>query len=143
MSEYNLCEPKSAYKTNHSVETARVCVQNDILHAMDNQNIVIVLLLDLSAAFDTVDHSVMLHRLSHDVGVVETALHWFKSYLSDRVQYIHINGCTSLSTLMVSRHLLALLRSKFCTRSAVVLYICSTIIENYLEQQLDVTFLCR
>ena len=70
MSECNLCVPnQSAYKPNHSIDTAFVCVQNDILRAMDNQNIVIVLLLDLSAAFDTVDHNVMLHRLSHDVGM--------------------------------------------------------------------------
>ena len=96
MSEYNLCLPnQSAYKPNHSVETALVCVQNDILHAMDNQNIVIMLLLDLSAAFDTVDHNVMLHRLTHDVGVGQTALKWFKSYMSDRVQAVHVNGSTS------------------------------------------------
>ena len=51
MSEYNLCEPnQSAYKPNHSVESAIVCVQNDILRAMDNQNIGIMLLLDLSAS---------------------------------------------------------------------------------------------
>ena len=62
---------------------------------MDNQNIVIMLLLDLSAAFDTVDHNVMLHRLSHDVGVGQTALKWFKSYLSDRVQAVYVNGSTS------------------------------------------------
>ena len=96
MSECNLCVPnQSAYKPNHSVETALVCVQNDILRAMDNQNIVIMLLLDLSAAFDTVDHNVMLHRLTHDVGVGQTALKWFKSYMSDRVQAVHINGTTS------------------------------------------------
>ena len=54
-----------------------------------------MLLLDSSATFDTVDHNVMLHRLSHDVGVVQTALDWFKSYLSDSVQSVHMNGCTS------------------------------------------------
>ena len=96
MSECNLCVPnQSAYKPNHSVETALVCEQNDILRATDNQNIVIMLLLDLSAPFDTVDHDVMLHRLSHDVGVGQTALKWFKSYLSDRVQGIHMNGSAS------------------------------------------------
>ena len=100
MSECNLCVPnQSAYKPNHSVETALVCVQNDILRAIDNQNIVIMLLLDLSAAFDTVDHDVMLHRLSHDVGVGQTALKWFKSYLSDRVQAVHINGSTCQTAL--------------------------------------------
>ena len=96
ISECDLCVPnQSAYKPNHSVETAHVCVQNDILRAMDNQNIVIMLLLDLSAAFDTVDHNVMLHRLTHDVGVGQTALKWFKSYMSDRIQAVHINGSTS------------------------------------------------
>ena len=96
MSECDHCvSNQSAYKANHSVETALVCVQNDILRAMDNQNVVIMLLLDLLAAFDTVDHNVMLHRLTHDVGVGQTALKWFKSYMSDRVQAVHINGSTS------------------------------------------------
>ena len=96
MSECNLCVPnQSAYKPNHSVEAALVCVQNDILRAMDNQNIVIMLLLYVSATFDTVDHNVMLQRLTHDVGVGRTALKWFKSYMSDRVQAVHINGSTS------------------------------------------------
>ena len=96
MSECNLCVPnQSAYKPNQSVEAALVCVQNDILCAMDNQNIVIMLLLDLSAAFDTMDHNVMLHRLSHDVEVGQTALNWFKSYLCDIIQAVHINGSTS------------------------------------------------
>ena len=61
---------------------------------MDNQNVVTMVLLDLSAAFDTVDHEVMLHRLSHDVGVAQNALDWFKSYLSDRIQYVHICDAT-------------------------------------------------
>ena len=66
MSECNLCVPnQSAYKPNHSVETALFCIQNDILRAVDNQNIVIMLLLDLSAAFATVDHNVMLHIDCH------------------------------------------------------------------------------
>ena len=53
------------------------------MSAMDNQNIVIMLLLHLSVAFDIVDHNVMLHRLSYDVRVVQTALDRFKSYLSE------------------------------------------------------------
>ena len=58
-------------------------------------NIFITAIYDLSAAFDTVDHNVKLHRLSHDVGVGQTALNWFISYLSDRFQAVHINGSTS------------------------------------------------
>ena len=55
---------QSAYKAFHSTETALVRVHNDILTAIDNNNTVILLLLDLSAAFDTVDHSILLSRLS-------------------------------------------------------------------------------
>ena len=96
MSEHNLSEPyQSAYKPNHSVDMAFVCVQNDILLVMDNQNVVIMVLLDLSAAFDTVDYKVMMHKFSPDLGVVQNALDWFKSYLSDRVQPVHICGATS------------------------------------------------
>ena len=57
---------------------------------MDTQNLVIMWLLDLSAAFDTVDHNVLLHRLSHAVGMVQTALD-----LSGIVQSVDINGSTS------------------------------------------------
>ena len=74
------------YKPNHGFETAHVCVHNDILRAVDTQNIVIMLLLHLLAAFNTVGHDVMLHRLSRDIGVALTALDWFKSHLSDIVQ---------------------------------------------------------
>ena len=64
MSEYNLCGlNQSAYKPYHSLETAIICVQNYILHAMDNENIDMMLFLDWSAAFDTVGHSLMLRRM--------------------------------------------------------------------------------
>ena len=73
MSDYTLSEPyRSAYRPNHNIETALVCEQNYILLPMDNgQNVVIVVLLYLSAAFDTVDQEVMLHRFSHNVGAVQ------------------------------------------------------------------------
>ena len=61
---------------------------------MANHNIVIMLLLESPAAV-AVDHTVTLHRLPHDVGVVQTALDWSKTYLSDSVQSVHINRCTS------------------------------------------------
>ena len=139
MSECNLCVPnQSAYKPNHSVETALVCVQNNILCVMDNQNIVIMLLLDLSAAFETVDHNVMLHRPSHDVGVGQTALNWFKSYVSDRVQVVHINGFTSPARPLTC----GVLQGSVLTWSAVLFYLCNTIIETHSEQQLDVALLC-
>jgi hypothetical protein len=89
-----------AYKQYHSVETALTRVQNDILLALDNKQCVLLVLLDLSAAFDTVDHSIMLQRLNNDFGIEGTALQWFKSYLSDRKQSVVIRGVKSESKIL-------------------------------------------
>ena len=71
----HLDEPfQSAYKAFHSTETALVKVQNDILQAIDQRQSVILLLLDLSAAFDTVDHSTLLSRLSTSFGIKGTGV---------------------------------------------------------------------
>lgn len=86
---------QSAYKQSHSTETALIRVQNDILMALDQQKIVMLVLLDLSAAFDTVDHSLLLERMSSGMGVADTALSWFESYLSDRQQKVCIRGSVS------------------------------------------------
>ena len=86
---------QSAYKNFHSTETALVRVQNDILCAIDNNESVILLLLDLSAAFDTVDHSIMLSRLRDRFRVNGTVLAWFESYLTSRKQFVQVNGCRS------------------------------------------------
>ena len=72
-----LSEPfQSAYKRNHSTETALIRVYNDIATAIDQQNSVILLLLDLSAAFDTVDHNILLSRLSNCFGITGTVYRW-------------------------------------------------------------------
>ena len=92
----NINEPlQSAYTSGCSTETALLRVHNDILMAMDKQKVVCLILLDLSAAFDTVNHDIMLNRLEHRVGVKGTALQWFKSYLQDRGQYVLVDGHTS------------------------------------------------
>jgi len=70
-------------------------IQNDILAAMDNQRVTLLVLLDLSAAFDTIDHQVLLNRLCVTYGITGTALKWFHSYLSNRKQRILINGSYS------------------------------------------------
>ena len=70
-------------------------VQNDILCAIDNNESVIFLFLDLSAAFDTVDHSILLSRLRDRFGVIGTAAAWFESYLTSRTQFIRVNDCRS------------------------------------------------
>ena len=83
---------QSAYKQLHSTETALLRVHNDILLALDNHQSVILLLLDLSAAFDTVDHKILLNRLSSRFGITGAALSWFSSYLSNRYQFVNIRG---------------------------------------------------
>ena len=70
-------------------------MQNDILDSLDNQQVAILLLLDLSAAFDTVDHQILLHRLETDFVVRGKALAWFESYLTGRSQAVCVNEETS------------------------------------------------
>ena len=96
LNENNLDELlKSSYKKGHSVETALLKVQSDIMLAMDVGLVVVHVLLDLSAAFHTIDHYILLHRLKYRFGVSGPALEWFSSYLSQRYQYIRIGTLTS------------------------------------------------
>ena len=83
------------YKSNHSTETLLVKFLNDILVAVDQNRGVIVLLIDLSSAFDTVKHSILIKILRDSIGVRGTALQWFESFLSGRTQAVVINGVLS------------------------------------------------
>ena len=92
-SAHNLSEPfQSAYRAGHSTETAVLRVQNDILRAIDSGECVFLVLLDLSAAFDTVSHNITLKRLSSNFGVQDRALEWIKSYLTERSQSVLVAG---------------------------------------------------
>ena len=74
----------SAYRAGHRTDTALLKVHNDILLNMDHQRVALLVLLDLSSAFDTVDHEVLLFRLEVTFGIADTALQWFRSYLAGR-----------------------------------------------------------
>ena len=91
---------QSAYKKFHSTETALIKVFNDIACDLDKRNVVLQSLLDLSAAFDTIDHEIMVSRLELSFGIKGTALAWFRSYLSLRRQSVQVGSVFSENALL-------------------------------------------
>jgi len=81
---------QSAYRKHHSVETALLRIQNDLLHSMERKRVSALVLLDLSAAFDTVDHQILLERLSRYFGISDSALALLTSYPNNRTQSVLI-----------------------------------------------------
>ena len=79
---------QSAYRVSHSTETALTQVRNDILLNMDNQRSTCLVFLDLSAAFDTLDHVTLLNHLEKRFKITGIVLEWIESYLSDRSQAV-------------------------------------------------------
>ena len=92
---------QSAYRKHHSTETAVLKVLSDIYSAADAGKVTLMGLLDLSAAFDTVDHCILFERLKHSYGFGDAVLGWFKSYLTDRSQCICYNDATSETTTIL------------------------------------------
>ena len=93
----HLAEPlQSAYRIGHGTETALIKVQNDILCALDQQMAVYIVLLDLSAAFDTLDFDIMLERFQNRFGITGSALNWFDSYFRHRKYHVTIAGVDSV-----------------------------------------------
>jgi len=87
-SPYSLPDLQSAYRAYHSTETAVLKGLADILLALDYGNLAVLTLLDLSVAFDSVDHSTFLHRLQTSYGLGGAVIDWFTSYLSGRTQQV-------------------------------------------------------
>ena len=75
-----------------SCETALIKLMNDLLWTMDGQSVTSLAAIDLSAAFDTVDHSVLLKLLSTNFGIEGTCLEWFSNYLFPRTFKVNINS---------------------------------------------------
>uniref|UniRef100_A0A8C1W806 Reverse transcriptase domain-containing protein n=1 Tax=Cyprinus carpio TaxID=7962 RepID=A0A8C1W806_CYPCA len=88
-------EFQSGFRPHHSTETALVKITNDLLLASDQGCISLLVLLDLSAAFDTIDHDILIDRLQNYTGIQGQALRWFRSYLSDRYHFVYLNGESS------------------------------------------------
>ena len=96
MTRHNLTDQfQSAYKSGHSTESALLKVKNDIMHALKKNQVVLLVLLDLSAAFDTIDHRILISRLSNRIGVTSVALSWFQSYLNGWTSQVEIAGVLS------------------------------------------------
>ena len=88
-------EYQSAYKTLHSTETAMLRVKHDIAGALDRNHAMMFVMLDLSAAFDTIDHAHLFKLLQDEYGVRGTALAWFWAYMEDRTYRVQIDSTTS------------------------------------------------
>jgi len=93
----NYNELQSAYRKYHSTESALLRVLNDVYENADNGRGTMFVALDLSAAFDTVEHSILLQRLRNSFGLSGDVLGWVDSYLSDRTQVVRLQNSVSSS----------------------------------------------
>ena len=87
---------QSGFKPHHSTETALLRVFNDLILTADSGDSAVLVLLDLTAAFHTVDHAILMSRLENFVGIKGTALSWFESYLTDRSFSVHLGEYSSV-----------------------------------------------
>ena len=89
---------QSCFRALHSTETALLKVTNDLLITTDIGESAIFILLDLSAAFDTIDHAILITFLKYFVGIRDTALDWFDYYLFNRTCVVTIGNQSSPTT---------------------------------------------
>ena len=100
LQENNLLpERQSAYRRNHSTETVMMDVLSEVYAASDSGKLSLLCLLDQSAAFDVVDHGILLRRLEHCFGLTGLVLAWMRSYLTGRTQYVCFNGMSEVTVV--------------------------------------------
>jgi len=92
---------QSAYQPGHSTETAVFKVLSDVLLAVDDGNVAVLALLDLSSAFDNVDHDTLLQRLQTSYVLDGALIGWFTSYLHARMQKVHVSSSSSESSVLL------------------------------------------
>ena len=88
---------QSAYRKHHSTETALLKILDDLYRIVDDRRSAVLVGLDLSAAFDTIEHDILIERLQTVFGVSGTALGWVETYLREREQYVMASGERSSS----------------------------------------------
>ena len=89
---YQLLSELQSYRKHRSTETATIKVMSDVYEAADAGSVTLLSLLDLSAAFDTVNHRILLDWLGHDYGIGGLAIHWIESFLMGRSQFVRFKG---------------------------------------------------
>ena len=89
---------QSAYRADSSAEIALLKVVNDLFNSLSYGNISVLALLDFPSAFDSIDHSILLHCLLSDFGFTNTVLQPFLSFLTDRTHYVSLsNHCSAFA----------------------------------------------
>ena len=101
MTKEVLSSNRSGDKANHSTETSVIKTTDEILHAIDQKKLSAIVLLDMSKAFDSISHKILLAKLQ-DVGASYSVIQWFRSYLSERRQVVRINSIISEALPLVS-----------------------------------------
>ena len=91
---------QSAYRRGHSTETALFRVKNYIAAALDKTCTTILVMLDLSCAFDTVEHQLLMSRLEHSFGITDKALAWLQSYIGERYQKVAVRSAESVDSIL-------------------------------------------
>ena len=86
---------QSAYRLNYSCETTVIKIFDDIIANLNKNSYIVMAFLDFSAAFDTVDHQLLINKLEKNFGITGTALNWFRSYLDNRKFQVKINNTFS------------------------------------------------
>ena len=97
MSTGNFSEFQSAYRAGHSTETALLKVTNDLVTFACDRLTIVLLSMDISAAFDTINHSTLLDCIAQDFGICGSVIIWLQSFISDRQQYVAVGAEQSAS----------------------------------------------